>query len=123
MKVQLNNILVKKIYNQQLNTAYKYNNLRPLEMDVVSFGHTKTDTTKNKNDLKKNVFTSPQNKQVCNDVHKYAEPAKCYLEEILNHYLLPISDLYPADSKPFRIITNIKSSKSIKQKIIIHSFT
>ncbi len=115
MIINLNRIKPNNFYQAQNPSGRKYPNLAPLAHDTISFGSTNPQA---RTSAKKNVFSSPQNTQVCNTVRKNAEPARYYLEEMMKYYLKPILSEYPADKKPFNIITNIKSSNSIKQKII-----
>ncbi len=114
MKVLFNSYITNNFYKSNYNKVQKYHNLAPLQQDTVSFsGSNKKQTEKTQN-----VFTDPANKGACNTVRKNAEPSRIYLQALLEHYLAPIQKEYGSDKKPFTFITRLKSSKSIKQKII-----
>ena len=111
MKVYFNNNLINTIYRPHINKVARFTNLAPLKQDTVSFTHDKNSG--------KNIFTFPENKKNCDFVHKNAEPARCYLEELLTCYLSPILKEYDSNSTPpFTFVTKIKSSNSIKQKTL-----
>lgn len=118
MKINFYQNLVPKIFNRQVqqnqygNNA-TYPNLAPLPCDTVSFSAAAR--------LMGEGMADAPSERMCMTVHNNAEPARFYLEKVLNKYLSPyISKVSGTNAKKypvFEITTRTKSSTSIREKV------
>ncbi len=92
----------------------KYPNLAPLQKDTVSFsGQGKL--------IAESMVDAPA-ERTCRQVEVNAEPARFYLESILDKYLKPLtqvnSESNPKDFPILEYSTRIKKSTSIREKVV-----
>ncbi len=116
MNISLNRFTTNIFKNYNAANPIKkgcYNNLAPLQQDTVSF-------TGRGTLLSSSMVDAPQ-ERTCKRVEENAEPARFYLETILNKYLSPFTQINSeANAKTFPVLqysTRIKKSHSIREKV------
>ncbi len=106
------------LYPNTVNTnrqyGLKYPNLAPLAQDTVSFsGRGKL--------IAESMIDAPP-ERTCRQVEINAEPARFYLESVLNEYLKPLtqvnSDSNPKEFPILECTTRVKKSTSIREKVV-----
>ena len=106
------------LYPNTVNTnrqyGLKYPNLAPLAQDTVSF------SGRGKLIAESMVDAPPE--RTCRQVEINAEPARFYLESVLNEYLKPLtqvnSDSNPKEFPILECTTRVKKSTSIREKVV-----
>ncbi len=100
--------------NKNRQNILKYPNLAPLSKDTVSF------TGRGKLIAESMVDAPPE--RTCRQVEQNAEPARFYLENVLDKYLKPLTqESSYSNPKDFPVLvytTRIKKSTSIREKVV-----
>lgn len=109
-----NNIIKNYMTAGDIKTRPLYSNLAPLEKDTVSFSGRGT--------LIAASMADAQPERTCRNVEENAEPARFYLETILDKYLKPFTQINSeAKAKTFPVLkysTRTKESHSIREKVV-----
>lgn len=98
----------------QRQYVHQYPNLAPLAQDTVSFsGRGKL--------ISENMVDAPPEK-TCRQIETNAEPARFYLQTVLDKYLKPLTqvsvDSNPEDFPILEYKTRVKQSTSIREKVV-----
>ena len=116
MKININSF--KFLYNnsvkQNRQSYFNYPNLAPLPKDTISF------SGRGKLIAESMVDAPPE--RTCRQVEINAEPARFYLESVLDKYLKPLtlikSSSNPKDFPILEYTTRVKKSTSIREKVV-----
>ena len=116
MKININSF--KFLYNNSVKenrqSNFNYPNLAPLPKDTISF------SGRGKLIAESMVDAPPE--RTCRQVEINAEPARFYLESVLDKYLKPLTqinlDSNPKDFPILEYTTRIKKSTSIREKVV-----
>ena len=116
MRININkfNLLYNNTVKQNIQSGFYATNLSPLKQDTVSFsGRGKL--------ISENMIDAPH-ERTCRLVELNAEPARFYLESVLDKYLKPLtqvnSESNPKDFPILEYSTRIKKSTSIREKVV-----
>ena len=116
MFINLNkiNVLNLNTVNTKGQCSIRYSNLAPLTQDTVSFS--------GRGKLIAESMVDAPTERTCRQVELNAEPARFYLETVLDKYLKPLTqNSSDPNSKEFPILdyrTRIKKSTSIREKVV-----